>query len=91
MLGCRCLDPAGRHAFDRRAAEIDQLHIRLIEDLIEVLLKRRPLHAEGMNGLRGCKYLGNGGIVDPRPRFVAPEFIGGTIGFFIQKNVAERA
>src|SRR6476661_6979548 len=63
------LNPAARHSFDWRGAKVDQTYIALIEDLIEVLFEGRPLDAVGMNRLRRREYLGNGRIIDPRPRF----------------------
>src|SRR5260370_15761299 len=91
MLASRCLDPAARHSFDWGGAKVNKTHIVLIEDLIEVLLEGRPLDAVGMNRLRGREYLGNGRIIDPRPRFVAPEFICGAGGVFIINDVVVRA
>src|SRR5229473_4943757 len=91
MLASRRLDPAARHSFDWGGAEVNKTHIVLIEDLVKVLFEGRPLDAVRMNRLRGREYLGNGRIFDPRPRFVAPEFIGGAVGFFIHKDVVERA
>src|SRR6266516_7196973 len=91
MLASRCPDPAAGHSFDWGGAKVNKTHIVLIEDLIKVLFERRPLDAVGVNRLRGREYLGNGRIVDPRSRFVAPEFIGGAVDLFIHKNVVERA
>src|SRR5260221_6685529 len=91
MLASGCLDPAARHSFNWRGAEVNETHIVLIEDLIKILFERRPLDAVGMNRFRGREYLGNSRIIDPRPRFVAPEFIGGAVGFFIHKDVVEPA
>src|SRR5438445_380669 len=75
MLAGRRLDAAARHSFDRGFAEIDKAHIVLIEDLIKVLFER----------------LANSRILDPRPRFVAPEIVGGTVRLFVRKEVVERA
>src|SRR5258708_32664799 len=91
MPASRCLDPAARHSFDWGGAEVNKTHIAPVEDLIKVLFERRPLDAVGMNRLRGREYLGNGRVIDPRPCFVAPEFIGSAVDFFIHKDVGERA
>src|SRR3984957_13712101 len=91
MLAGGRLDPAARHRFDRGFAEIDKAHIGLIEDLIEVLFERRPFGAIGMKRLGRCEDLGNGRILDPRPRLVAPKIVGGAVRLFVRKEVVERA
>src|SRR5260370_41862750 len=91
MLAGRCLDPAARHSFDGRGAQVDDAHIALIEDLIEVLLEGRPFDSARMNWLRGGEYLGNGRVIDPHPRFVAPELISGAVGLLIHKDIVEPA
>src|ERR1700722_17216879 len=91
MLAGGRLDPAARHRFDRGFAEIDKAHIGLIEDLIKVLFERRPFGAIGMKRLGRCEDLGNGRILDPRPRLVAPEIVGGAVRLFVRKEVVERA
>src|SRR5258708_5957349 len=73
------LDPAARHSFDWGFTEIDKTHVGLIEDLEEVLFEGRSLGAKGVNRLRRCEHLGNGGIVNSRSRFVAPEVVGGAV------------
>src|ERR1700678_3599966 len=89
MLASRRLDPAARHSFDRRFAEIDKTHIRLIEDIKKSLCEGRPLGAIGMKWLRWCEHLGYGRVLDARPRFVAPEIVGGTVRLFVEKQIVE--
>jgi hypothetical protein len=72
-------DPAARHSFDWGFTEINESHVGLIENLEEVLFEGGALGAKGVNRLRRRDYLGNGWIVDPRSRFVAPEVVGGTV------------
>src|SRR6267378_539434 len=91
MLAGRRLDPAASYSFDRSFAEIDKAHVRLIKDIKKVLFEGRSLGAIGVNRLRRCEDLGKSRIFDPRPRFVAPEIVSGTVRFFVCKEVVERA
>src|SRR6202011_3477475 len=49
------------------------------------------LGAIGMKRFCRRENLGNSRIFDPRPRFVAPEVIGGTVRLFVYEQVVERA
>src|SRR3984957_12359298 len=84
-------DSAAGHSFDWGFPEIDKTHVVLIEDLEEVLFERRSLGAKGVNRLRRCEYLGNGGIVNSRSRLVTPEVVSGAVRSFIREDVVERA
>src|SRR5260370_32215032 len=91
MLAGRRLYPAASYSFDRGFAEIDKAHVGLIKDVKKVLFEGRPLSAIGVNRLRRCEDLGKSRIFDPRPRFVAPEIVSGTVRLFVRKEVVERA
>src|SRR5271154_6771770 len=91
MLASRRLDASARYPFDRAFAEIDKAHVRLIEDIKKILFKGRPLRTIRMNRLHRCEDLGEDRILDPCPRFVAPEVICGTVRLFVDKKIVERA
>src|SRR5712691_2003286 len=85
------LDTRRDHSFDWGLEQVDNMDARLIVRLVVVLLQARPLHAERMQWLHWCELLRDGGILDPRTHFVAPERIGGIVGLLIAQYVLVRA
>src|SRR4030095_14320031 len=64
VLGLRRLDPGPGNALDRRLAEIDQAHVRLVVHLVVAALERYAARAEPVIG--GDQLGRDAGVLHPR-------------------------
>ena len=78
-----------RDGLDWLLANVHNLHLRLIHDLVEVLFQAGPLDAKGEGRDLGDQQLSLGCTADPGSRLLSPEGVRITVGLEVLAQIPE--
>lgn len=80
-------DALGLELNDGRLVDVDDVHVRAVELLVEVLLETRPLHAEGMRRLERSEEIAFAWVADAIADILGPEIIRASIRLCVKEHV----